>query len=53
MPDVPLADRIRARMAEQPEIVAMSDEQVDRIACVLAPIPPAKDARAGAPSAVG
>lgn len=35
-----LADRIRARMAEEPpEIVPMSDGLVERIAGVLAPVP--------------
>jgi hypothetical protein len=34
-----LADRIRARMAETPDVIPMSDELVERIAGVLSPVP--------------
>jgi hypothetical protein len=39
------ADRIRARMADQPDVIPMSDELVERIAGVLSPVPPAVSAR--------
>jgi hypothetical protein len=44
-PTAPLAARIRARMAEDPEIVQMSDALVERVAGVLAPVPAAETAR--------